>query len=280
MYFDPFYLPGVPLPIFWTFVAIAIIIQGISKSGFAGGAGILSLPLMMLVMPVDKVAATLLPLLILCDMNAIYHHRHNKDWREIMKIYLPACIGILLGAAVWWKVGQVGVEAWSVPIKRFVGIIAILFALYILAKEASMRWVAHHKAGPKTALLAGVSAGFTSTIAHAAGPIVSLYMFSQNLGKTLFVGTVAWTFTLINLTKLPFYAAVGLIQSDVLLFDLLLIPLIPIGSWLGHWMHHRVSESKFNRVILVLTLLAGIQLTFNIQIIHWVLEQLSGFGGE
>ena len=278
MQLHTFYLPGIPHVVFWLFVATAILIQGISKSGFAGGAGILSLPLMMLVMPVDKVAATLLPLLILCDMNAIYHHRHNKDWRQIMAIYIPACVGILLGAAVWWKVGQTGIEAYSLPIKRFVGIIAILFALYILAKESSMRWVAHHKAGKKTAVIAGVSAGFTSTIAHAAGPIVSLYMFSQNMGKSLFVGTVAWTFTLINLTKLPFYTYVGLIKTDVLSFDLLLIPLIPMGSWLGHWMHHHVSESKFNRVILVLTLIAGIQLTFNIQVIQWVLGHFAGLG--
>jgi hypothetical protein len=194
----------------------------------------------------------------------------------VLEIYLPACGGIVLGALVWWWVGREGVERYSLPIKRFVGVIAILFALYILAKEASMRWVEDHRAGKKTALIAGVSAGFTSTIAHAAGPIVSLYMFSQGLGKSLFTGTVAWTFTLINLTKLPFYLGTGLIQTDVLRFDLYLIPLIPVGSYLGHWMHHRVSEKLFNRIILVLTLLAGIQLVFNIKVIQIVLEWMLG----
>ncbi len=264
--------PGIPVAVFWGFVAVAVLIQGISKSGFAGGAGILSLPLMMLVMPVDKVAATLLPLLILCDMNAIYNHWHNKDWGPILRVYVPAVGGILLGALVWWWVGREGVERYSLPIKRFVGVIAILFALYIIAKEASMQWVERHKAGPKTAVLAGVTAGFTSTIAHAAGPIVSLYMFSLGMGKSLFVGTVAWTFTLINLTKLPFYVGVGLVDFSVLRFDVFLIPLIPIGSYLGKWMHHRVSESLFNRVILVLTCIAGIQLVFNIKIIQMALE--------
>jgi len=260
-------------------VGAAIVIQGISKSGFAGGAGILSLPLMMLVMPVDKVSATLLPLLILCDMNAIYNHWHNKDWSKILEIYLPAIAGILFGALVWWWVGRDGIEKWSVPIKRFVGVIAILFALYIAAKETSMKWVEDRKGGPRMALLAGASAGFTSTIAHAAGPIVSLYMFSQGMGKTLFVGTVAWTFTLINLTKLPFYVAVGLVDFSVLKFDLLLVWLIPIGSYLGKWMHHRVSESLFNRVIMVLTLIAGIQLLFNIKVIQMVLELVMPVGG-
>lgn len=262
--------PGVPVAVFWVFVGAAILIQGISKSGFAGGAGILSLPLMMLVMPVDKVAATMLPLLVLCDMNAIYIHRHNKAWDKILPIYIPAIAGILIGALVWWKIGREGIEAYAVHIKRFVGVIAILFAIYILAKETAMSWVEHAKFGRKTAIAAGVAAGFTSTIAHAAGPIVSLFLFSQNLGKSLFVGTVAWTFTLINLTKLPFYIGVGLIRRDVLLFDLCLIWLIPIGSFLGKWMHQRVSESVFNRVILVLTFIAGIQLVCNANIIRWL----------
>ncbi|GMV92044.1 MAG: hypothetical protein AMXMBFR82_18220 [Candidatus Hydrogenedentota bacterium] len=273
--FDDFILPGTPPVLFWTFVAVAILIQGISKSGFAGGAGVLSLPLMMLVMPVQKVAAMLLPLLILCDMNAIYHHRNNKDWRVIRSIYIPCIAGILLGAVVWWYIGQGDVQAYAPYLKKFVGAIAIVFVLYIVVREAAMEWVSRYRPGPKAAIAAGVSAGFCSTIAHAAGPIVGLYIFAHGLGKSLFVGTVAWTFTLINLTKLPFYFAVGLIQPDVLALDLVLVPLIPIGSYLGKWMHHRVPETLFNRTIAILTVLAALQLLFNLDVIGVVLQTIT-----
>ena len=272
--FDAFMLPGVPFVLFWVFVGAAIIIQGISKSGFAGGAGILSLPLMMLVMPVELVPAVLLPLLILCDANAIYHHRMNCDWKHAMAIFVPSCVGILLGAAAWWYMGENGIGSWEAPLKRFVGVIAILFAIHIAIKEYALAWFERLKPGPVMAIGLGVSAGFTSTIAHAAGPIVSLYMFGQGMPKSLFVGTVAWTFTLINLTKLPFYIGVGLIDPGVLGFGAVLIPLIPIGSWLGHWMHHRIPESAFNRVILVLTLLAALQLLLNFNLVLWTLERV------
>jgi len=142
---------------------------------------------------------------------------------------------------VWWRIGHAGVETYGGYIKRFVGVMAVLLAFYILAKEVSLEWVRDKKAGPAVGWVAGIFAGFSSTIAHAAGPIVSLYVFSQGMGKTLFVGTVAWTFTLINLTKLPFYVAVDLIDFSVLRFDVLLIPLVPVGSWLGKWMHYRQS---------------------------------------
>jgi len=273
--FDAFIIHGTPRALFWAFVGAAVIIQGISKSGFAGGAGILSLPLMMLVMPAGKVPAVMLPLLILCDMNAIYIHRRNVVWRKVLEIYLPAILGIVAGAWVWWRIGKEGITQYEVPLKRFVGIIAVLFAFYLVGKESAMAWVERYRPGLKTAFAAGIAGGFTSTIAHAAGPIVGLYLFAQGLGKTLFVGTVAWTFTLINLTKLPFYIGVGLIQRDVLLFGLMLVPLIPVGSYLGKWMHHRVSESLFNRVILVLTFIAGLQLVFNVNLIYLALGAIA-----
>lgn len=271
---DSFILPGIPVPLFWLFTGLAIIILGISKSGMSGAA-ILSLPLMMTVMPVDKVAATMLPLLVLCDINAIYHHRLNVVWRQVLAVYLPAIIGIVIGSFMWWRIGQAGVEVYAVGLKRFVGAIAIVFGLYIIARESSLKWASEHRAGPVWAIVAGVMGGITTTLAHAAGPIVSLYFFSQGMGKRLFVGTMAWTFMLLNLTKLPFYGAIGMLRSDVLLFDLYLVPLIPVGSYMGKWLLTHVSESVFNRVIMVLTLLAGIQLLFNIQPVARLLSWLA-----
>ncbi|MCX8066126.1 MAG: sulfite exporter TauE/SafE family protein [Candidatus Hydrogenedentes bacterium] len=267
-------LPNTPSIVFWTFVSIGVIIQGISKSGFAGGAGILSVPLMMLVMPPNKVTATLLPILILCDLNAIYVHRNNKLWQPILEIYIPSIIGIIIGSILWWYMGENDIKQYEKILKQFVGIIAIVFALYILARETSMKLVENRKFGIKAGIILGILAGITSTMAHAAGPIVSLFLFSKNLGKTLFVGTVAWTFTLINITKLPFYIQVGLIDWSVIKFDLLLIPLVPLGSYLGIWLHNRVSEKLFNYAIMILTILIGIQLLSNVNPIELIIGTL------
>ena len=271
---EGFVQEGVPLTVFWIFVSIAILIQGVSKSGFAGGAGVLSVPLMVLVMPVDKVAATLLPILILCDINAISFYRRDKAWDKVMALYLPSLFGIAAGALVWWWVGTKGIKAYEPVLNRFVGVIAIVFAVYIFGKEAAMAWVERIKFGRKSAWAAGVSAGFCSTIIHAAGPIVGLYLFAQHMGRTLFIGSTAWTFALINITKLPVYFGVGLIERRVLLFDLLLVGLIPVGSYLGKWMSDRVSERTFNRVILVLTLVAGVQLVFGVKIVQIAYQAL------
>ena len=261
--FESFIEPGMPVTVFWIMVGAGIIIQGIGKSGFAG-VNVLTIPLMVLVMPVEKVVACLLPLLVLLDLNAIYHHRSNKSWKHIRAICIPALFGIMAGAALWWWIGQEGVEAYSSALKRFIGIIAIVFAVYIIARERALHLVESLKPGPKSAVLVGVLSGFTSTLAHAAGPIVSLYVFAQGMGKSMFVGTVAWIFTFINISKLPLFFGIGLIDREILLFDLCLVWLVPIGSYLGKWMHDRISETVFNRIIMVMVLFAGIQLVINV----------------
>lgn len=272
--FEGFMSPGVPPWAFWLFAGAAVLVQGISKSGFAGGAGILSLPLMMLVMPSPVVTGCLLPLLILCDLNAIYLHRRNKVWRHVLELYVPSILGTLIGTALWWWMKRQGLEHFDVPLKRFVGVIAIVFSAYIVGKSAALGWVERIRPGRRAAWGFGVAAGIFSSITHAAGPIVGLYLFAQSLGKSLFVGTTAWTFTLINLTKLPFFLGVGLINRRVLLFAACLAWLIPIGSYLGKWLHHRVSEQAFNRVILSLTLLAGVQLILNVNLVELGLRAL------
>lgn len=114
--FKDFILPGVSRLALWLLVSVGILIQGISKSGFAGGAGVLSLPLLMLVMPVQKVTAMLLPLLILCDMKAIYGYRDYKDWPVIRAVYIPSIAGIILGAGLVVK--QTGRRAAIRPVPQ------------------------------------------------------------------------------------------------------------------------------------------------------------------
>jgi len=52
----------------------------------------------------------------------------------------------------------------------------------------------------------GSVGGFTSTLAHAGGPPVSVYLLPQKLPPVLFVGTTVIVFTMFNYVKLIPYA--------------------------------------------------------------------------
>lgn len=252
--------PGVHPATFWILCGLAVLIQGIGKSGFAGGLALLTQPLMLAVMPVDRVAATLLPLLVLCDVNAVWHYRRDFDRPTVVRVSLASLPGIVLGAWIWWWIGESGIARHERSLEMLVGAVAFVFALYVLARERAFEWAVRHRPAPWTAVPTGIVAGLVSTLVHAAGPIVSLHVFALNLGKTRFVGTVAWIFLFINSAKVPFYGGVGLFDANVLRFDLAMMGLIPVGSWIGRRMHDRVPERGFNRIVCALTLMAGVKL--------------------
>ena len=76
-------------PIFWLLAIIGVIFTGISKSGLAGGAGVVAVPLLALVISVPEAAALMLPLLLIMDVRTISMYRQAiKSYRSIATIVI------------------------------------------------------------------------------------------------------------------------------------------------------------------------------------------------
>jgi len=108
----------------------------------------------------------------------------------------------------------------------------------------------------------GVS-GFTSTLAHAGGPPFAIYMLAQKVDKTLFVGTAAVFFIVINYVKLVPYYFLGQLSVGNLTTALLFAPLAPIGVWFGVWVHRRLSQKIFLNASYALLLATGMKLIYD-----------------
>jgi uncharacterized membrane protein YfcA len=106
----------------------------------------------------------------------------------------------------------------------------------------------------------GFIAGVTTMLANAAGPVMGLYLLAVALPKDAFVGTAAWFFLLINLIKVPFSAQLGLIHVSTLTFNLLLVPAIIAGLFLGRTAVAKLPQKWFDSLVLVFALLAAAKL--------------------
>jgi uncharacterized protein len=115
---------------------------------------------------------------------------------------------------------------------------------------------------PVTAGLAGIIAGFTTLIANAAGPIMTLYLLAMRLPKHEFVGTTAWFFFLVNLFKLPFMLGLGLVNLDSLKLDATLLVFVLLGVFIGRFAMQKLEQQLFNTIALVLAVLGGLRLLF------------------
>lgn len=98
-----------------------------------------------------------------------------------------------------------------------------------------------------------MTAGFTTMVANAAGPVMILYLLAMRLPKLVFVGTAAWYFMALNLFKLPFSASLGLINPASLGVDLWLGPFAVLGALAGRPVVARLNQRVFEQVALALT---------------------------
>jgi len=148
---------------------------------------------------------------------------------------------------------------------QFIRLIIGVLSLYIVGQYFYKRWFKHDPSqqpvpSPVKGRLWGCISGFTSFVAHAGGPPLSIYLLPLRLDKSVLVGTSVVFFTIINIAKLIPYAWLGQLGSEHLMTSLVLLPLAPIGVQLGVYLHHRVNEELFYWLSYLLLGLIGIKL--------------------
>lgn len=240
-------------PLFYLVAVPAVILTGISKAGFGGAVGSLSVPLMSLVIAPPQAVALMLPILLAMDAMGLVAFRGRVDWR-ILKLALPAGLaGILVG----WLLFRHIDDRW---LRALIGAEALLFGLHKLL-EGSAAW-----SGPAQPLRRGPAvfwsalSGFTSFVSHAGGPPIMQFLMPLKLHREIFVGTLAWFFAAINFAKIGPYAQLGLLDWTNLHTALALAPAVPVGYLVGLKILARIPTWLFVRVATVGLLLTGVKL--------------------
>ena len=242
-------------PMFYAVAIPAVLISSISKGGLGGGLGVLSVPLMSLVIPPTQAAAIMLPILCFIDLFALKSFRGTFD-KENLKTLIPAALlGIVIGTLFFNKLS-------TAHIKLLVGAISIVFAFNWIYQTLFGRSQKVKPAGRVRGLIYGAVAGFTSFNVHAGGPPINMYLLPQKMDKTLFVGTTVIFFTVVNYTKLIPYAFLGLLDFSNLKASLVLMVLAPIGVKIGVWAHHKLRDNWFYWICYVALFITGLKLSY------------------
>jgi len=245
----------IEVPLFYALAVPAVLILGISKGGFGGGLGALAVPLVALVVSPLQAAAVLLPILCVMDLQGAWVYRGLWDAANL-KILIPAA---LIGLGI----GTISFRYLDAQIIRLiVGTVAVGFTV--------QHWLGGLRAARTRRRLDalrgtfwGAVSGFTSFVAHAAGPPLSVYLLPQRMHKTRFLATTIIFVLFMNYLKLLLYAWIGQFSAENLYTSLVLLPLAPLGMCLGIWMHRIVPETLFYRICYLLLFLAGLKLLYD-----------------
>jgi len=247
-------LPDYPTS-FWVMAVFVMLLTGLGKSGFGSGIGALATPLLALTIPVADAAALLLPLLIIMDIFTVPYYRGRFHWGHLRILMIGALIGIAIGGYYFTTLSHN-----ERAMKMGIGALAVLFV--VLQVGRSLIFGALRDQRPPRAIgwLMGAVGGFTSTIAHAGGPPVTIYLLPQGLPRDQFVGTVALLFGLINVVKLVPYYYLDLLRVSNITTILLLAPLADGGVRLGVFLNKRFTDKWFTRFVYAFLFMTGMEL--------------------
>ena len=245
--------PLITDPFFYAVAVPAVVMLGISKSGFGAGFGSLAVPVMALAVAVPQAAAILMPVLLLMDLLGMAAFRKSFDLK-LLKFLVPCgLLGTVVGALLF-----------KVLDARLVAGMVGVFTLLFLAQRLLFPPKADSPPPPKwLGAVLTVTAGFTSFVSHAGGPPLSAYVIPLRMSPLQFTATMAVFFFVINLSKWIPYALLGLLDLRNMATSLVLLPLAPVGVWLGVRLAKSISPQLFYRLLSVGMLLTGCKLVWD-----------------
>ena len=235
-------------------LVVSALLVGVNKSGIPG-LGMLPVILLAVAFEQDPGFATGVMLLMICagDIFAVSYYRRTADWKIVVRLLPYTMLGLALGFVTLRYLA--GPE----NLRIMIGWIILLLAAVHLVRVAFFK----HAAVPghwAFSAAVGLTAGFTTQVANAAGPVMALYLLSMKLPKARYVGTCAWFFMIMNWTKLPVFCFEGRVTGAALYAVLPMLPLILLGAVLGVLFVKRAPQRFFEIVIEIIVIVSAVRL--------------------
>jgi uncharacterized membrane protein YfcA len=225
---------------------------GMSKTGLSG-AGLFVVPVFAKIFGGKPSAGLVLPMLIVADIFAVRYYNRHANWKYVIKLLPWAFTGIIIALLI----GQM------IDDEQFKRLIAILVLLGI----GLMIYQDFHKNKLQIpdywwfAALLGLGGGFATMIGNAAGPIMSLYLLSMRLPKNIYIGTGAWFFFIVNISKVPLHVVFWkTISWESLSFNLIMVIPIILGAVGGFYLVKIIPEKAYRWFIILSTLASAFAL--------------------
>tara|TARA_R110002074_G_scaffold197610_13_gene364989 strand:+ start:5097 stop:5840 length:744 start_codon:yes stop_codon:yes gene_type:complete len=241
-------------PTAWILAYGAAFIIGLSKAGIKGVA-VMNVTLMALAFGAKESTGMVVPLLILADIFAVIYYNRHTQWKYVFKVLpwmiLGVLIGVVIGKDLPEKFFKIGMS---------IIIITTVFMMYWWDRK-KIKTVPTHWAFASSI---GTIAGITTMVGNLAGAFSNIYFLAMQLPKNHFIGTAAWLFLIMNLIKLPFHFLVWeTISLESLSLNLMLIPGIMLGFFIGVKFIKLIKEAFFRKMILVLTAVGAVLIMFS-----------------
>ena len=228
-------------------ILIAASVRGYSGFGFAliGVAGLSIVSAPSVAIPTVLVLEIIVGLLLLPPV-----------WREIS--WRPVLM-LLAGAIVLTPIGALFLIHVPTDVARIGIALAISAAALLLLFTAKPR----SSQSTSSTVTTGAVAGLLNGAFGISGPPIVLFFMSGDRAAGVSRASMMACFLVLDVIAVTSFAIGGLVDRSVLITVLLCLPVLALGSWLGHRAFHGSNTDRFRTrvlwLLLALALITGIQ---------------------
>ena len=241
---------------FFAFAVPAVLFAGISKGGFGSGAAFAAAPFLALAVPPQLAVGVMLPLLMLSDITGLRSYWREWSWADARALMLGMVPGVALGAFLFSVTDDDMVRV-------AIGLIALGFVAFQFARARGLLRIPPREPSMIRGGFWGLAAGFTSFVSHAGGPPAAAYLLGRSLDKRTYQATTVIAFWWVNLLKFGPYAALGLFTRETLIANVILAPVVVVGTLLGVAAHRIVPERLFFGLTYAFLIVTGSKLLWD-----------------
>jgi uncharacterized membrane protein YfcA len=241
---------GGPGALAWSAAVIFVAYALRGATGF--GAGVVSIPLLLLALPLEVVIPLVTAMGMIASAGQAVHQRRFVDWASVRGLLVPSLVGIAAGLWLF-------AVAPSQVLLKALAVFIIGYALwgYLPNKTTSLAssvWLGS---------LAGAVGGFVATVfGGMAGPLYVVYLRTRALDKARFRATMSLALLCLSVLRAAGYGGLGLYDARVLWLLGAALPVVFLAMVAGDRWHERLDEKRFGHVVAALLALSGAALLF------------------
>lgn len=231
-------------------IVAASLIKGITGFGFA----LVSLPLLSFWYSPKE----LIPVLILCNLVASVIIVLQKKDRKLINQRFKS---LIISGALFTFIGVVTLKVISEDV-----LIIIMSAFFIILSILSLAGVNYSiKLSDLSYKIAGAFCGFLTGCISVSGPPLALFLNMANVDNQEFREIFSWFSIVTSIVAIGGFYALDMITPSTYKMTLLILPILFLGSYFGKKLNHLMPLKLFQKISIVITLLASVFLLLSLK---------------
>ena len=106
-------------------------------------------------------------------------------------------------------------------------------------------------------MIAGFIGGFLDALMGTGGPPIVMYLSHINVKKAVFRATCTMSFFIFHISRLITYTYSGIINLEIIKMGLILVPAMILGSAVGIFIHSKIDDKLFKKIVSFILLIIG-----------------------